>query len=242
MTASSIGIGTYSWTWNGSEVLAFDEFHREEVDVLPVVERPALEAVDVGDVRMIEGGEQLGLALKTGEPFAVLRQLGGEHLDGHVAVELRVPCTVHLAHPTGADGRGDLVRPEADARRKAHGSQPSLGNVRGILSNPCSRALRQSRLTSRCVCHILWCMRTTVNLPDPLLAQARRRAAETGRTLTSFIADAVRESLARRREGKNEPPVRLTTFRGSGLQPGVDLDDSAVLEDLMNGTDAASGR
>jgi hypothetical protein len=85
-------------------------------------------------------------------------------------------------------------------------------------------------------------MRTTVNLPDPLLAQARRRAAETGRTLTSFIADAVRESLARRREGKNEPPVRLTTFRGSGLQPGVDLDDSAGLEDLMNGTDAASGR
>jgi hypothetical protein len=85
-------------------------------------------------------------------------------------------------------------------------------------------------------------MRTTINLPDPLLVQARRRAAETGRTLTTFIADAVRESLARRREGKNQPAVRLTTFRGSGLHPGVDLDDSAVLEDLMNGTDAAPGR
>jgi hypothetical protein len=81
-----------------------------------------------------------------------------------------------------------------------------------------------------------------VNLPDPLLAQARRRAAETGRTLTSFIADAVRESLARRREGQHQLPVRLTTFHGSGLQPGVDLDDSAALEDLMNGTDAAAGR
>ena len=85
-------------------------------------------------------------------------------------------------------------------------------------------------------------MRTTVNLPDPLLAQARRRAAETGRTLTTFIADAVRECLARRREGQNQPPVRLTTFRGSGLQPGVDLDDSAALEDLMSGPDAAPGR
>lgn len=85
-------------------------------------------------------------------------------------------------------------------------------------------------------------MRTTVNLPDPLLVQARRRAAETGRTLTAFIADAVRESLARRRVGQNQPPVRLTTFRGPGLQPGVDLDDSAALEDLMNGTDAATGR
>lgn len=85
-------------------------------------------------------------------------------------------------------------------------------------------------------------MRTTITLPDPLLVQARRRAAETGRTLTTFIADAVRESLARRRDGKNQPAVRLTTFRGSGLQPGVDLDDTAALEDLMNGTDAAPGR
>ena len=85
-------------------------------------------------------------------------------------------------------------------------------------------------------------MRTTINLPDPLILQARRRASETGRTLTAFIADAVRESLARRREGPNQPPVRLTTFRGSGLQPGVDLDDSAALQDLMDGTDAADGR
>jgi hypothetical protein len=85
-------------------------------------------------------------------------------------------------------------------------------------------------------------VRTTINLSDPLLAQARRRAAETGRTLTAFIADAVRESLARRREGPSQAPVRLTTFRGSGLQPGVDLDDSAGLEDIMNRTDAAAGR
>lgn len=85
-------------------------------------------------------------------------------------------------------------------------------------------------------------MRTTINLPDPLLVQARRRAAETGRTLTAFIADAVRETLGRRGDGRGQPPVRLTTFRGSGLQPGVDLDDSAALEDLMSGTNAAAGR
>jgi hypothetical protein len=85
-------------------------------------------------------------------------------------------------------------------------------------------------------------MRTTINLPDPLLVQARRRAAETGRTLTTFVADAVRESLARRQEARKEPPVRLTTFRGGGLQPGVDLDDGAALQDLMDGTDAATRR
>ena len=85
-------------------------------------------------------------------------------------------------------------------------------------------------------------MRTTINLPDPLISEARRRAAKTGRTLTAFIADAVRESLARKRPGTDQPPMRLTTFRGSGLQPGVDLDDSAALLDLMNGHDAADGR
>ena len=85
-------------------------------------------------------------------------------------------------------------------------------------------------------------MRTTINLPDPLLVQARRRAAETGRTLTTFIADAVRESLARRRQAQGQPAVRLTTFRGSGLQPGGDLDDSAGLQDLMDGPNAAAGR
>jgi hypothetical protein len=82
-------------------------------------------------------------------------------------------------------------------------------------------------------------MRTTITLPDPLLAEAKRRAAETGRSLTAFIADAVRESIARRRSGKERRPVRLTTVGGSGLQPGVDLDDSAALQDLIDGHDAA---
>jgi hypothetical protein len=85
-------------------------------------------------------------------------------------------------------------------------------------------------------------MRTTVNLPDALLAQARRLAAETGRTLTEVIEDAVRESLGRRRAGPPPPPVTLTTFAGSGLQPGVDLDDGAGLLDLMDGRDAVDGR
>ncbi len=76
-------------------------------------------------------------------------------------------------------------------------------------------------------------MRTTIHLPDPLLDQARRRAVETGRTLTGVIEDALRESLASRRIGKKAPPVRLTTFGGKGTRPGVDLDDAAALLDVM---------
>lgn len=75
-------------------------------------------------------------------------------------------------------------------------------------------------------------MRTTIRLDDALLRQAKKVAAETGRTLTSVIEDALRESLARRGKPKRRR-VRLRTFKGKGLQPGVDLDDSAALLDLM---------
>ena len=84
-------------------------------------------------------------------------------------------------------------------------------------------------------------MRTTIHLPDDLLAQAKRAALESGQTLTAVIQEALRERLARR--GRlPAAPVQLTTFGGSGLQPGVDLDDSAMLLDLMERSNAAAGR
>lgn len=76
-------------------------------------------------------------------------------------------------------------------------------------------------------------MRTTVALDDALLTQAKRLAAESGRTLAAVIEDCVRESLARRRQPPRQP-VTLTTVGGRGPLPGVDLDDSASLLDLMD--------
>ncbi len=71
-------------------------------------------------------------------------------------------------------------------------------------------------------------MRTTIRLDDELLAKAKETAARTGQTLGAVIEDALREALARRVEplarGRR---VRLPTFGGRGLQPGVDLDSSA---------------
>ena len=60
--------------------------------------------------------------------------------------------------------------------------------------------------------------------------------------MTAVIEDALRESLARKRSKGKTPPVRLTTFGGSGLQPGVDLDDSAALLDVMEGPRAPARR
>ncbi|HSB73951.1 MAG TPA: type II toxin-antitoxin system VapB family antitoxin [Candidatus Methylomirabilis sp.] len=77
-------------------------------------------------------------------------------------------------------------------------------------------------------------MRTTIDLPDDLLARAKRFAADTKRPLRAVIEDALREALGRRRTSTRSAPVKLTTFGTSGLQPGVDLDDSAALLDLLD--------
>lgn len=78
-------------------------------------------------------------------------------------------------------------------------------------------------------------MRTTVRLDEHLLAEAKRHAAESGMTLTAVLEQALRESLARRGAQAKSRPVRLKTVKGGGVRPGVDLDDSAALLDLMAG-------
>ncbi len=77
-------------------------------------------------------------------------------------------------------------------------------------------------------------MRTTVRLDPHLLAEAKKRAATTGTTLTAVLEQALRESLARREARAAERPLRLKTFKGNGLRAEVDLDDSAALLDLID--------
>lgn len=74
-------------------------------------------------------------------------------------------------------------------------------------------------------------MRTTVNIDDALLEQAKVVAARSHRTLAQVVNDALRAALV---EAPSERPrVRLDTDGGSGLQPGVDLLDKAALADLL---------
>jgi hypothetical protein len=76
-------------------------------------------------------------------------------------------------------------------------------------------------------------MRTTIRLDESLLAAAKKYAAESGRTLTSVLADALRETLSRRTEPGERKPIRLRTMKGDGVRPGVDLDDTASLLEHM---------
>jgi hypothetical protein len=77
-------------------------------------------------------------------------------------------------------------------------------------------------------------MRTTVRLDERLLREAKQFAARNGRTLTAVIDDALRQLLARAETRPAARPFRIRAFKGgTGLAPGVDLDDSAALLDRM---------
>ena len=76
-------------------------------------------------------------------------------------------------------------------------------------------------------------MRTTIRINDQLLAEVKQLAAQTGQTLTAIIEEALRQMLAHQQQIADRPPVQLITVSGNGPQPGVDLDDSAALLDLM---------
>jgi hypothetical protein len=95
-------------------------------------------------------------------------------------------------------------------------------------------ALREEPVTYLCHNDMLRCMRTTVRLDPQLLAEAKQLAAATGRTLTAVIEEALRTAVAPRRRPHRRARVRLTVVDGHGVQPGVDLDDSAALLDVMD--------
>lgn len=76
-------------------------------------------------------------------------------------------------------------------------------------------------------------MRTTIRIEDLLFRQLKEKAARTGRTISDLVEDAVRASMNR----AQPPPMRLEplpVFGGSGVMPGVDLESSATLLDVMD--------
>lgn len=76
-------------------------------------------------------------------------------------------------------------------------------------------------------------MRTTVNIDDHLLAEAKILAARTSRSLGAVLDDALRVMLRRDNGEQNRGEFRLPTHGSGGLQPGVDLEDKEALAELL---------
>ncbi|MDI3464021.1 MAG: hypothetical protein OJF50_002842 [Nitrospira sp.] len=76
-------------------------------------------------------------------------------------------------------------------------------------------------------------MRTTINLPDDLMIQIKKLATATHSTVTALIEETLREGLARRRHRRRAMRVILPTYGKQGPLPGVDIDDTASMLDVM---------
>lgn len=77
-------------------------------------------------------------------------------------------------------------------------------------------------------------MRTTVNIDDNLLREAKSLAASSGRPLGEVVDDALRVLLARRADAAAASTTfRLPTGGLGGLQPGVDLEDKEAMAELL---------
>ena len=63
-------------------------------------------------------------------------------------------------------------------------------------------------------------MKTTVDIPDALLEEARRLAVRQKTTVRALVAEGLRRIIS---EQKRAGAFRLrrATFKGDGLQPGV---------------------
>ena len=95
--------------------LAGNELEHEEADAARF-----LEPVDRGDVRMIQGGEDLRLAFEARQALGVARERLRKRLDGDLAVEPRIARLVDLSHSSRAQRRKDLVRTEFGSGWKRH--------------------------------------------------------------------------------------------------------------------------
>jgi hypothetical protein len=75
--------------------------------------------------------------------------------------------------------------------------------------------------------------RTTVRLPADLVRRAKKKALAEGRSLTALIEDGLRKVLDElgpaARRTRVLPPVSAAK---GGLVPGINLDDSAALQEL----------
>lgn len=63
-------------------------------------------------------------------------------------------------------------------------------------------------------------MKTTVEIPDSLLAEAKQLAAQQRTTVRGLIEQALRR-LIQERANRSTFHLRPASFRGSGLQGGV---------------------
>jgi len=76
-------------------------------------------------------------------------------------------------------------------------------------------------------------MKTTIDISDALFREARRLADDRGTTFRAVVESALRKELGAARPPKKQFRLRDVSFRGKGVQPGIDLEDWSQIRSLI---------
>jgi hypothetical protein len=85
-------------------------------------------------------------------------------------------------------------------------------------------------------------MRTTLTIDSQVLAEFKRRAADSHRTISGLIEDALREHLSRERDQAATKPLDFPIVGGGGVAPDVDLSSNAALAGYVDEADEVYDR
>jgi len=121
------------------QILACDELHGQEVDA-PL----RVQAVDRGDPRVVDRGEEPRLALEARQPLGVAGEDLGEDLDRHLAPESGVRRLPHHAHAALADLFDQAVLQEILPGRDLHFRSPHLWRMPATIRSAMSTPMRLS--------------------------------------------------------------------------------------------------
>lgn len=78
-------------------------------------------------------------------------------------------------------------------------------------------------------------MKTTIEISDSLLEEAKRVAAKEGTTVRAFVEQGLRRIVAERKR-RGAFKLRNAAFHGKGLQPGVeDATWQRIREEIYQG-------
>lgn len=77
-------------------------------------------------------------------------------------------------------------------------------------------------------------MRTTLNIEEALLQRLKTTAAQSGRSLSEVVEEAVRAFLSPRHSSDRKVITLPVSKHDLRLRPGVNLDSNASLSEMMD--------
>ncbi len=97
------------------ERLPFEELHNQVIGAIL-----RADVIEMTNVRMIQRGNGLGLALHALFQFRRRRKMGGKNFNRDGTIQAGVSGTVNFSHAAGTEHGKDFIRPEFGASRDCH--------------------------------------------------------------------------------------------------------------------------